>query len=66
MKNKYQERVFKEADELQNKIYALEDFIRSNAIFGKLDILDRGLLESQHLLMIQYATILRQRIARFK
>lgn len=62
---KYKKRVIAEYDELQIKLYALEDFIRDHEKFSGLWMEDRVLLEGQHLHMTQYATVLRQRIARF-
>jgi len=60
----WQERVIKEEEELDLKVEALYNFIKSEA-FDALDAKSRELLNKQALLMCDYSLVLKARIAMF-
>lgn len=61
----YQERVKNEVFELDRKIRDLNTFISENRTFHFLEDADQKLLTEQYLAMLNYSSILHQRIARF-
>ena len=63
--NDFQERVIQERNLLGEKAHALSKFIRSDKQFSRLPVEERGLLQSQLLVMNQYYLILSERIDRF-
>lgn len=60
----HEERVVKEAEELEEKINKLDNFIKS-ALFESLPDLDQGLLATQLSAMFTYYGILVLRIEKF-
>ena len=61
----YQIRVNQELIDLEDKINKLSLF-QNNAAYNQLDKVDQNLLQEQKMAMIDYADILKLRIARFK
>lgn len=61
----HQQRVVDEADDLQNKVIKLHDFIGGNQVFLYLDEADRTLLRAQYCAMQAYLGLLVLRIGRF-
>lgn len=61
----YQIRVKQELIDLEDKINKLSLF-QNNTAYNKLDKVDQNLLQEQKMAMIDYADILKLRIARFK
>lgn len=61
----HQQRVVMEQTELEGKLKALREFIRSNPVFDTLPPEDRTLLKTQMDLMSAYSNVLGLRIARF-
>lgn len=60
----YQERVIEEAKELNVKVIALNEFLRT-AELVTLDDTDQDLLQAQYVAMREYLDILNRRIERF-
>lgn len=63
--NTYQDRVKAELFDLQEKITKLTEF-QKTSICQNLELVDQNLLQEQKMAMIDYADILKLRIARFK
>ncbi len=63
--NTYQDRVKTELSDLQEKIIKLTEFQKTSACLN-LELVDQNLLQEQKMAMIDYADILKLRIARFK
>lgn len=61
----HQRRVVDEKAELDKKIEALRVFIVENPFFGNLDSEEQARLKAQHEVMMQYSSILGDRIAAF-
>lgn len=61
----YQDRVKTELFDLQEKITKLTEF-QKTSIYQSLELVDQNLLQEQKMSMIDYADILKLRIARFK
>lgn len=61
----YQIRVNQELIDLEDKINKLALF-QNNAAYNQLEKVDQNLLQEQKMAMIDYADILKLRIARFK
>ena len=61
----YQERIVNESNELSDKISKLSTFLKT-PMFTDLPREEKVLLKQQHMLMLDYRTILIQRINRFK
>jgi hypothetical protein len=60
----YQERVFDERDEIENKIVKLATFLFSNES-KNITYLERENLINQLYIMMEYSKILRKRISKF-
>ena len=63
--NTYQDRVKAELFDLQEKITKLTEF-QKTSICQNLELVDQNLLQEQKMAMIDYADILKLRLARFK
>ncbi len=63
--NTYQDRVKTEFSDLQEKITKLTEF-QKTSVCQNLELVDQNLLQEQKMAMIDYADILKLRIARFK
>jgi len=61
----HQQRVIDEKTELFDKIEKLEAFIKTNPIFGQMELQDQQLLEEQLKHMNAYWNVLRQRVESF-
>ncbi len=61
----YQDRVKTEFSDLQEKITKLTEF-QKTSVCQNLELVDQNLLQEQKMAMIDYADILKLRIARFK
>ena len=61
----HQQRVVDEKNELFDKIYKLDVFIKTNPIFGQMEQQDKELLEEQLQHMKAYWNVLRQRVESF-
>lgn len=60
----YQQRVVEEFKELDHKIYNLSKFLKTED-FKNLDMMNQILLERQQQVMLEYSSVLEQRIALF-
>lgn len=60
----FQERVITEATELNVKVLALDEFLRSEQL-RELDDIDQELLQAQFISMREYLDMLHRRIERF-
>ena len=60
----YQERAIDEATELNVKVNALDNYLRTEA-FRDIDDIDQELLQAQYTAMREYLDMLHQRIERF-
>jgi len=61
----HQQRVVDEKNELFDKIEKLDDFIKTNPIFGQMELQDQQLLKEQLKHMNAYWNVLRQRVEGF-
>lgn len=61
----HQQRVVDEQAELDQKAYALSEFIKYSNIFPTLDVAEQARLKEQNEVMWQYSEILGARIAAF-
>lgn len=61
----YRERVKQELSDLSEKIYRLDMFIQLSDIYLSLPEIEQKLLRQQLVAMMDYASILRTRIANF-
>jgi hypothetical protein len=61
----HEQRVVAELQELRKKREALNTFIVSNPLFGKLDYDEQGRLKIQRFIMEQYEAVLGDRIDNF-
>lgn len=61
----HQQRVALEKLELDDKLQKLSEFIQNSHVFKTLPLDERGRLNHQHTVMIEYSTVLAERIAAF-